>query len=63
LSESAPRNVDVRVGSSTDALTPVAGARRSLHARTQQWIGLLAIALAALAGDQLTKHISPATCR
>jgi len=57
LSEPAQRNVDVRVGSSTDALTPLAGARRSLHARTQQWIGLLAIALAALAGDQLTKHI------
>jgi signal peptidase II len=57
LSEPAPRNLDVRVGSSTDALTPVAGARRPLHARTQQWIGLLAIALAALAGDQLTKHI------
>ena len=57
MSESAPRNVDVRVGSSTDALTPVAGARRSLHARTQQWIGLLAIALAALVGDQLTKQI------
>ena len=49
--------MDVRVGSSTDALTPVAGARRSLRARTQQWAGLLAIALAALAGDQLTKHI------
>jgi len=45
------------VGSSTDALTPLAGARRPLHARSQQWIGLLAIALAALAGDQLTKHI------
>jgi signal peptidase II len=57
LSEPAPRRVDVRVGSSTDALTPVPGARRSLHARTQQWVGLLAIALAALAGDQLTKHI------
>ena len=57
MSEPAPRNLDVRVGSSTDALTPVAGARRPLHARTQQWIGLLAIALAALAGDQLTKHI------
>ena len=54
MSEPAARNVDVRVGSSTDALTPLAGARRSLHARTQQWIGLLAIALAALAGDQLT---------
>jgi signal peptidase II len=45
------------VGSSTDALTPVAGARRSLAARAQQWIGLLAIAIAALAGDQMTKQI------
>jgi signal peptidase II len=58
LSEPASsNNVDVRVGSSTDALTPVAGARRSLRARSQQWIGLLAIACAALVGDQLTKHI------
>jgi signal peptidase II len=57
VNEPAAKRVDVRVGSSTDALTPVAGARRSLHARAQQWIGLLAIALAALAGDQLTKHI------
>jgi signal peptidase II len=57
LSEPAPRTVDVRVGSATDALTPVAAARRSLAARAQQWIGLSAIALAALGGDQLTKHI------
>jgi len=57
VNEPAAKRVDVRVGSSTDALTPVAGARRSLHARSQQWIGLLAIALAALAGDQLTKDI------
>ena len=57
MSEPAPRRVDVRVGSSTDALTPLAGARRPLHARSQQWIGLLAIACAALVGDQLTKHI------
>jgi signal peptidase II len=47
----------VRVGSSTDALTPLAGAHRSLAARAQQWVGLSAIALAALAGDQLTKDI------
>jgi signal peptidase II len=57
LTEPAPRRVDVRVGSSTDALTPVAGAQRSLGARMQQWSGLLAIAAAALAGDQITKHI------
>jgi len=57
LSEPAPRVADVRVGSSTDALTPVSGAQRSLAARGQQWLGLAAIALAALGGDQLTKHI------
>ena len=58
MSEPAARRAaDVRVGSSTDALTPLTGARRSLAARMQQWSGLLAIALAALAGDQLTKHI------
>jgi signal peptidase II len=57
LTEPAPRPVDVRVGSSTDALTPVSGAHRSLAARAQQWVGLSAIALAALGGDQLTKYI------
>jgi signal peptidase II len=57
LSEPASRVADVRVGSSTDALTPVSGAHRSLAARAQQWVGLSAIALAALGGDQLTKHI------
>jgi signal peptidase II len=57
LNEPARRAVDARVGSSTDALTPVLGAQRSLAARSQQWLGLLAIAVAAIAGDQLTKHI------
>ena len=57
MNEAAARSADVRVGSSTDALTPLAGANRSLAARAQQWLGLSAIALAALAGDQLTKHL------
>ena len=57
MSEPASRVADVRVGSSTDALTPLAGAHRSLAARAQQWLGLSAIALAALGGDQLTKHL------
>ena len=57
MNEPAARRADVRVGSSTDALTPLAGAHRSLAARSQQWLGLSAIALAALAGDQLTKNI------
>ncbi|MGH2933179.1 MAG: signal peptidase II [Gaiellaceae bacterium] len=51
------RQLDVRVGSSTDALTPISMARRSLGAGAAQWAGLAAIALAAVAADQLTKHI------
>lgn len=57
MNEPVARRVDVRVGSSTDALTPLAGAHRSLAARAQQWVGLSSIALAALAGDQLTKQL------
>ena len=51
------RPLDVRVGSSTDALSPVSTAKRSLAAGTAQWLALAAIALAAVAADQLTKHI------
>ena len=57
MSEPAPRTIDVRVGSSTDALTPVSVAERSLAARAQQWAGLGAVVLAAIAADQLTKLI------
>ena len=51
------RRLDVRVGSTTDGLTPFSSARRSLAASATQWVGLAAIALAAVAADQLTKHI------
>lgn len=51
------RRPDVRIGSTTDALTPISSARRSLAATGSQWLGLVAIALAALATDQLTKRI------
>ena len=51
------RRADVRVGSSTDALTPLSVAERKLGAGPVQWLGLGAIALAALAADQLTKRI------
>jgi len=57
VSEPAPRTVDVRVGSSTDALTPLSSAERSLAARASQWVGLGAVVLAAIAADQLTKWI------
>jgi signal peptidase II len=56
LSEPA-RRFEVRVGSSTDGFTPVSFAERSLAPGPMQWIALAAIALAAVAADQLTKHI------
>jgi signal peptidase II len=49
--------MDVRVGSSTDGLTPIAVAERSLSASLAQWLALAAIALAAIAADQVTKHV------
>jgi signal peptidase II len=51
------RPIDVRVGSSTNALRPVSVAERSLGAGWSQWLGLLAVAAAAVVGDQVTKHI------
>ena len=51
------RRFDVRVGSATDGLAPVSFAERSLAAGPMQWVALAAIALAAVAADQLTKHI------
>ncbi len=56
MSEPA-RRVDVRYGSSTDALTPVSRATRSFAATRGQWLALAAVALAAVAADQLTKWI------
>ncbi len=57
MTEPASRTIDVRVGSSTDALTPMSVAERSLAARARQWAGLGAVVLAAIAADQLTKLI------
>jgi signal peptidase II len=57
VSEPLKRELDVRVGSTTDALTPISVAERSLRAGPLQWLGLVAIALAAVAADQLTKHV------
>jgi signal peptidase II len=56
VSEPARRS-DVRVGSSTDGLSPVSFAQRSLAAGAAQWAALAAIAFAAIAADQLTKYI------
>jgi signal peptidase II len=49
--------MDVRVGSSTDGLTPFSVAVRSLGAGTSEWLALAAVAIAAIVADQLTKHI------
>lgn len=54
---SEQRTYDVRMGSTTDALTPISSARRSLAARWPHWLGLAVVALAAIASDQATKHI------
>jgi signal peptidase II len=44
-------------GATSDALTPFSVAERSLAAGPLQWVGLLAVAFAAILADQLTKHI------
>jgi signal peptidase II len=49
--------LDVRVGSATDGLTPISAAERPLGASLTQWLGLAAIVAAATGADQLTKHI------
>lgn len=49
--------VDVRVGSTANALLPISSAERSLAAGPAQWLALLAVAGAAVVADQLTKHI------
>lgn len=60
MSEPLPqraRTVDVRVGSATNALQPISSAERPLGAGTAQWLGLAAVAGAAIAADQLTKWL------
>jgi signal peptidase II len=51
------RMPDVRVGSTTDGLTPISSASRQLGATLHQWVSLGLVATAALCADQLTKAI------
>ena len=51
------RPTDVRVGSTTDGLTPISVAERKYGASWPQWLSLGSVALAALGADQLTKSI------
>ena len=52
-----------RIGSRTDGLAPVSVAERSLAARGPEWLGLGAIAVAAVLADQLTKQLVASTLR
>jgi signal peptidase II len=60
MSEPASKDaaqVDVRVGSATNAVRPILAAERSLAAGPAQWVALLGIAAAAFLADQLTKQV------
>ena len=50
------RQLEVRVGSATDALTPLSRATGSFAATPVQWLSLAGIAIAAVVADQVTKH-------
>ena len=49
--------VDVRVGSTANALQPISSAERSLAAGPAQWLALLAVAVTAIGADQVTKQV------
>jgi signal peptidase II len=51
------RNQEFRPGSRNDGLAPISIAARSLAAQPRHWAALAAIAGAAIAADQLTKHV------
>ncbi|HET9460458.1 MAG TPA: signal peptidase II [Gaiellaceae bacterium] len=49
--------VDVRIGSTANALQPISSAERSLGAGSTQWLALLAVAGTAIVADQITKQV------
>jgi signal peptidase II len=51
------RRLDTPAGARTDGLAPISVAERSLAAEGMQWLGLVAIALAAVLADQVTKQL------
>ena len=57
LNDAGPKQLDVRVGSTPNGLAPISAAERSLAAESVQWLGLAAVATAALLADQLTKQL------
>ena len=52
-----PALVDVRVGSTANALQPISSAERSLAAGSAQWLALLIVAGSAIVADQVTKQV------
>jgi signal peptidase II len=57
LADGRRSETEIRVGSATNGVVPQWGAGRSLAAGLWQWIGLVAVAGAAVAADQATKAI------
>jgi signal peptidase II len=57
LGQSRRSETEIRVGSATNGVVPQWGAGRSLAAGVWQWLGLAAVAGAAVAADQVTKWI------
>jgi signal peptidase II len=55
--EGPARRLDVRVGSTPDALAPISIAERSLAAGPRQWGAIGLVVASALAADQLTKEL------
>ncbi len=49
--------VDVRVGSTANALQAISAAERSLGAGPVQWLALVVVGCAAIIADQLTKQV------
>jgi len=57
LTDEARPLPDLRVGSSRDGLTAIAGGPRSFAAGPVQWLALASVAVVAIVCDQLTKRI------
>ena len=51
------RRVAIRPGERSDAFRALSVAERSNSAERRQWLGLAAVAVAAVAADQITKHV------
>jgi signal peptidase II len=51
------RRVAVRPGERTDAFRAISVAERTVAAERRQWIGLVLVAVATVAADQITKHV------